>query len=195
MGVYNGNHKAQTIRAKDGDDMIFARGGDDIVYGNGGHDRIWGGDGGDHIFGGDGNDQIFGEENNGAFSGDDRIFGEGGDDLIVGERGRDYLNGGDGADRLNGGPGDDTLAGGAGGDVFSFSFYNGEAPGSDVIEDFVSGSDLIDLWMFGISGAQVTINTIGTDTLVAVDTNSDGLGDFTIKLMNASATRGDFLFA
>lgn len=76
--------------------------------------------------------------------GDDRMLGNRGDDTLFGNTGNDTLSGGgNGADRLNGGSGDDRLAGGgnAGQDIFVFR----DLGDSDIITDFVDGSDRIEL--------------------------------------------------
>ncbi len=70
-----------------------------------------------------------------------------GDDTVNGCVGDDSLNGGDGNDTLAGGLGKDTLTGGLGSDTFKFSSVVEAGAGikSDVISDFVSGVDKIDL--------------------------------------------------
>ncbi len=68
--------------------------------------------------------------------------------VLTGAGGNDQLNGGDGADRLVGGAGTDLLSGGSGADVFAFANANESAGGAllrDIITDFLSGSDVIDL--------------------------------------------------
>jgi len=65
-------------------------------------------------------------------------------DVLSGGTGNDTLSGGNGNDILNGFNGNDMLTGGAGSDIFQFS----TAPGKnniDVITDFQSGSDKIEL--------------------------------------------------
>ena len=88
---------------------------------------------------------------------DDMLFGSRGDDVLNGGGGWDTLLGGIGNDRLNGGTGDDDLVGGAGRDVLTggtgcdaFFFQSvADSPagaGHDVITDFESGRDYIDLF-------------------------------------------------
>lgn len=89
--------------------------------------------------------------------GNDTINGLGGNDTLNGDGGKDIVNGGDGNDVINGGAGDDIINGGAlrdmmtggsGSDRFVFS-SKGDAGNSiskrDIITDFVSGVDKIDV--------------------------------------------------
>lgn len=85
---------------------------------------------------------------------DDVLFGSGfndtlrggdGDDVLLAGSGRDTLQGGNGADRLNGGADTDQLAGGAGNDTFVFDSPYGGNTNRDVIADFVSGTDTIEI--------------------------------------------------
>jgi hypothetical protein len=90
-------------------------------------------------------------------TGDDMIFGNGGADWLGGYAGNDYLDGGDGNDVVWGGDGDDylrggtsgvdhdSLWGGAGYDLFDGTFQGLTSATSDVIGDFVSGVDSIDI--------------------------------------------------
>ena len=114
------------LRGGEADDMLSGGSGADEIYGEGGNDQLEGGAGEDALFGGNGNDVLVG--------------GSGGDQLEGGV-GDDALFGGIGADQLIAGLGDDILTGGDGDDIFVFTQGNG----SDVITDFVSGEDSIDL--------------------------------------------------
>jgi hypothetical protein len=97
-----------------------------------------------------------------------------GDDVIFGGTVRDFLVGG---------AGNDTFIGGGGADVFAF---NGAA-GNDTINDFVSGTDKIDLQSYGIEANNVTSSSSGSNTILSVDSDRDGDVDFTITLVNAPA--------
>ncbi|MDH1605158.1 type I secretion C-terminal target domain-containing protein, partial [Comamonas aquatica] len=89
--------------------------------------------------------------------GDDVLIGSSGDDVIVGGAGHDTLHGGagmdtllggDGNDILIGGAGNDTLTGGAGNDTFKWMAGDAgsvSAPAKDVVKDFGTGSDKLDL--------------------------------------------------
>jgi Ca2+-binding RTX toxin-like protein len=78
-----------------------------------------------------------------------------GDDAIWGEDGNDVIDGGAGNDRIHGGAGQDRLRGGGGADIFSFDDMldspmdayrsDGKKSLADVIVDFTSGQDKIDL--------------------------------------------------
>jgi len=98
------------------------------------------------VTGGAGNDVLTGG------AGADTLTGGAGTDALVGNAGGDVINGGDGADTITGGTGRDTMTGGAGADRFLFSANNtGASPAvavstlgaSDVITDFVTGTDKI----------------------------------------------------
>ncbi len=117
--------------------------------------------------------------------------GGGGDDTIFGGTLSDFLVGGAGNDRLNGREGNDSFIGGAGADIFAFT----GAPGNDRILDFVSGTDKIDLSAYGINASRVTTSQSGTDTLLSVDSNRDGVADFQITLVGAAApAANDYIF-
>lgn len=161
------------------DNLIFGNAGRNMLFGNGGNDRLGGGAGDDFVAGGDGADKLFG----GA--------------------GDDALAGGAGDDRLTGGNGADLLGGGAGADVFVFgrSSDSGVGPSADVISDFASGVDRIDLSAIDadplVDGDQ-TFAYLGTAAFGAVagqvryaggvlevDVNGDGIADMQIVLAAA----------
>jgi len=73
--------------------------------------------------------------------GNDTFSGLAGADTLSGGLGNDKLLGGDGDDSLIGGAGNDTLTGGAGADTFVLD----GAAGSDIITDFVSGTDKLQI--------------------------------------------------
>jgi Ca2+-binding RTX toxin-like protein len=80
-------------------------------------------------------------------SGGNNLKGQGGADTINGGGGGDNLNGGSGVDVLDGGAGGDTLTGGSSADAFVFA----SALASDVVTDFVSGSDGLRITQSGIT--------------------------------------------
>ncbi|HET9427760.1 MAG TPA: M10 family metallopeptidase C-terminal domain-containing protein, partial [Allosphingosinicella sp.] len=82
--------------------------------------------------------------------GADSLAGLGGDDVLLGLGGADRLDGGSGNDLLNGGAGSDRLFGRAGADVFKFDAMDLYGGGRDLIEDFLSGTDRIDVSEFGL---------------------------------------------
>ncbi len=113
------------------------------------------------------------------------------DTVLAGGGGNDTLIGGGGSDTLRGGTGDDVLIGGWGNDLFVFE----TKPGNDIILDFESGSDKIDLQAFGITMNQVNVVTGAEATLLYVDSNSDGSSDFTITLSGVGVPDvGDYIF-
>jgi Ca2+-binding RTX toxin-like protein len=118
-------------------DHITGSGGNDTLLGHLGNDSLVGGSGFDLIRGGRGNDSLQGGLNA------DTLFGGRGNDVLQGGRGPDILYGGVGSDTLSGGLGNDLLAGGDGEDVFIFMSALNGLSNIDVITDFVSGVDRI----------------------------------------------------
>lgn len=129
-----------TIRGSDGNDNLKGTDSDDIIDGLGGNDKLRGQAGNDQLIGNLGNDTLLGEAGNDTLLGglgNDRLLGNGGDDVLLGDEGNDTLLGGLGSD---------TLTGGANSDRFVFNTnaaYNSATSGTDIITDFVSGTDKI----------------------------------------------------
>ena len=151
----------------------------------------------------------------------DRLNGYSGNNFLDGKAGNDTLNGGAGNDTLYGGAGRDTMTGGAGNDVFLFKAVSemGTGPSTrDVITDFVSGQDKIDLSAIDanskLSGSQDFTFLAGdgasftktagelawhTDaannrTVVQGDIDGDGVHDFEIELKGqVSLKASDFV--
>ncbi|MBP6679302.1 MAG: M10 family metallopeptidase C-terminal domain-containing protein, partial [Paracoccus sp.] len=170
-------------------DHVVAYVGYDSIHGQHGNDVLSGGAGDDLIYGGDGNDILNGDD------GVDRLFGDAGNDRIRGGAGNDVLYGGDGNDRLEGGAGSDTLIGYSGQDVFVFTAGDNFDGGRDLIRDFRSGEDVIDMSGLNLtfigaaqfsgngSGGQVrSYWTAETARVLEVDLNGDGRVDLTISL-------------
>jgi Ca2+-binding RTX toxin-like protein len=136
-----------------GDDALTGAAGDDFIVGDEGADTIVGGEGDDTLYGDaiDAAQTLASGPSGDAISGglgDDDILGGDGNDTLLGEEGDDTIEGGAGDDVISGGPGKDTLSGGEGKD--SFRFETGSTGGrrkgkADVIEDFDSADDLIQL--------------------------------------------------
>ena len=125
-----------------------------VVHGTPGNDSIaGGGNDGQTVYGGAGNDTINGTGENDLIyggSGGDTIKGNNGGDTIYGGSGNDTINGNNGDDTVVGGFGADALTGGAGNDKFKYlSIADSRAGQFDIITDFTSGSDKIDLTAFG----------------------------------------------
>lgn len=161
-----------------------------IVTGNADANTLSGAAGADTLNGGAGNDTLNGDADN---------------DVLNGEAGNDVLNGGAGNDTLTGGAGADTLNGGAGNDNFKFA---STAELGDVIQDFVSGTDKIDLTGFdgntGTNGVQ-QLTWIGTAAFTAVgqmrlngstlefNTAGNNNSDFAITLNTSNIVASDIL--
>ena len=152
------------ITGGEGEDAIFGEGGADEIFGNEGNDQIDGGVGDDALFGGEGSDFVYGGEGNDHIEGGDgadNISGNDGDDVLMAGTGNDLADGGTGDDKVVGGAGSDTITGGAGddhlwggewtadGNADLFIFESGS--GQDMIHDFETGADVIDLSAYGIN--------------------------------------------
>ena len=147
-----GGDGADTIEGGDGDDEIYGGLGADVLKGGSGNDSYKVDQSGDTLIedvsGGvdtvvtsgswelEANVEILQLVGNGNTNGK----GNGLDNLISGTIGINVLSGLDGNDTLIGNDGSDTLVGGIGTDTFIFETIQG---GTDVITDFVSGSDHI----------------------------------------------------
>ncbi|THD82250.1 calcium-binding protein [Aliigemmobacter aestuarii] len=189
------------VRAGRGDDRVSGNGGRDVLNGEAGRDRIAGGGGNDLLSGGAQNDTLLGG------SGNDRMFGGTGRDRLLGLDGRDRLEGDGDNDVLIGGRGADTMSGGAGADVFLFrsAAEVGRIAGRDVITDFRSGIDRIDLSRVmpdgtfignaAFSGSAGELRYGASDATLYGDIDGDGNDDFQIRLSGApSITSNDFIF-
>ena len=116
-------------------------GGNDYAMAFEGNDTLRGGTGTDSLYGGTENDQLLGGSQS------DVLYGGAGLDLLYGGSENDRLYGGSQSDLLQGGLGRDVLRGGSGADSFYFAFA-AETSGRnqrDLIEDFTTGQDHIDL--------------------------------------------------
>lgn len=162
-----GGSGEDVLGGRDGDDMLYGEGENDTVNGGDGNDYLDGGTGDDVLNGGNDNDTVYGDDGNDMLKGDsgddlldgggenDTLYGQSGDDVLIGDTGFDTLYGGSGndvldgggrTDLLDGGIGDDTLTGAGGNDIFVFHRH----AGNDVVTDFNSSGDVIDLTAFGL---------------------------------------------
>jgi Ca2+-binding RTX toxin-like protein len=151
-----GRGGADSMTGGDGADHYFVRDADDVVVesnpdaGTGGIDKLFSwlsaytlGDNVEH-------GQVM-SLGGAALTGNtlaNNLYGKVGNDSLAGGTGKDKLNGGGGDDVLTGGSGRDILTGGAGNDTFDFNhlYEIGTSPTTrDVITDFASGQDMIDL--------------------------------------------------
>ncbi|MEG4345000.1 choice-of-anchor D domain-containing protein, partial [Microcoleus sp. A003_D6] len=100
------------------------------VIGSPFNDNFTGTSGADTLSGGDGNDTITGGNGN---------------NLIDGDAGNDVITGGSGNDTITGGTENNTLTGGTGSDIFSFVPVSGSTLGVNIISDFTTGQDKLQL--------------------------------------------------
>ena len=191
---------ADTLTGTNGRDVINSLGGHDVVRGAGGKDTLIGGAGNDSLYGDAGDDRLVGGRGN------DVLRGGSGNDTLLGDRGQDRLTGDRGTDRMHGGV--DTSR-----DIFIFKSVADSAPGArrDVIYDFVSGTDDIDLRAIDARQAtganeaftfsnstpraySVWTVTKGSDLLVRADVTGDRIADFEIRMSNITSLQaGDLL--
>lgn len=147
------------------------------------------------------------------------ILGGDGDDQIRGGSLSDTIDGGNGDDKIIGARGADILTGGAGADQFRYlaSEESGIGVNADRITDFTSGTDklafrlldsdpntpgvqgfsYIDSQAFHATGAaEIRYGNSGSDLVVQLDLNGDGVADMEIFLDGLAGhplTGGDFL--
>ena len=152
------------LTGTDEDDRIYGTRGSDLVFGLAGDDSIftYAQPQGDSVL------EVFRTQNSDRA---DLVFAGDGDDQISSGGGADTVYGSDCDDRINAGGGADLLFGGEGDDVFVFGWLRGPSleqdtragrGGRDVIADFQSGSDLIDLSGYESATAAGAV-WIGTD--------------------------------
>jgi VCBS repeat-containing protein len=162
-----------------------------------------------------GTSSLTGETINGANK-NDLLFGNAGNDILNGGNGNDLLVGGAGSDTLNGNADSDVLVGGAGIDTFNFSATSDSSATltlSDVIADFVHGTDKINLsaidanngggdnaFLFGGNNAATVANSVtwsesGGDTILHMDVNGNATADMQIILrgVGLGLTATDFV--
>ena len=131
-----------------------------------------------------------------------KITGNDAANRLAGGAGKDSLIGGAGADTLAGEAGTDLLTGGAGADVFLFSALSelGLGKTRDVITDFVSGVDKIDLsaidalaassgdqafsrvTSFSTAGAELRFAVVSGQGILYLNTDQDSAAEFEIQL-------------
>ncbi|HEY0011336.1 MAG TPA: M10 family metallopeptidase C-terminal domain-containing protein [Allosphingosinicella sp.] len=199
-----GNELANLLSGGAGDDMLAGGAGDDMLDGGTGADAMAGGTGndvyvvdhaGDTVveLGGEGTDTVstdLGGYTLGAHVENLILTGSAAaangndlDNVLTGNALSNRLNGGAGADRLIGGDGVDFLTGGAGADVF-VGELNATRTASklgnvslDVVLDFASGSDKIDL-----SGIDAITGVAGDQAFKLVKSaNPSNAGEISIR--------------
>ncbi|MGH1578808.1 calcium-binding protein [Planktotalea sp.] len=172
-----GGRASDTIDGGRGDDSLLGEDGTDDIFGGDDNDFLDGGAGNDTLDGGQGNDTLIGGADDdlllgGSGLGTDLLEGGKGADILLGARGIDTLKGDKGDDTLDGQKGDDQLEGGKGDDsligsggVDSFVFDGDTDTGTDRIQDFDNGAELM-LINGSTVFADLTITGVGGDTHV-----------------------------
>lgn len=138
------------------------------------NETLTGATGNDVLSGGDGNDVLSGLDGN---------------DTLNGGNGVDRLAGGNGIDILDGGAGNDKLTGGAGVDTFVF----GTGSGQDIVGDFVSGTDKLNLAAYGFAdfaAVQAATSDVGGNAVI----NLGGGNNVTLNgVLTATLQSGDVI--
>jgi Ca2+-binding RTX toxin-like protein len=176
--IFDGKNRGETITGTDDDDVIYGRGGPDLVNGKSGNDIMVAGNGKDTVKGSRGDDLIYGGAGSDSLNGsvgDDHLYGEGDSDRLIGYTGDDVLWGGAGDDKLKGGDGKDT-----------YVITIGE--GTDTINDFKSGKDLLGL-AGRLSFSQLSITQEGKDTLISFQKGTLAI----LKGVKDTLTMADFV--
>jgi serralysin len=154
-------------------------------------------------------------ENAIAGAGDDSLTGNNASNLLIGNGGNDVILGGKGTDRIEGGAGGDVFAFGGPGDSMDYTYRSdGKKLSPDIITDFVSGVDKIDLsgidavvgteandafaWLgagafTGVAG-QLRAEVLGDHVHIFGDMNGDGRADLHIIASGTVIVAGDFVF-
>ena len=175
---------------------IEGGGGNDVLAGQWGADTLRGDDGDDTLNGGADRDALFGDAGaDWLIGGDgmDSLYGGGDADLLAGDEGNDALYGGAGDDRLIGGAGRDFLFGDSGADQFQFTStreMTAQASTTDVIFDFISGQDKIDL-----SAIDASLKLAGNNIFTFDGTRAHGSspqGDIYYKRFDFAGTSRDY---
>ena len=166
------------------DNVIYAGTGSNVMNGGAGTDTVsyeFGvtGDAGVQVSlaldgvqdtGGSGRDKVHHFENLAGSMNDDWLGGDAGDNMLWGLAGDDTLDGAAGSDTLEGGEGSDTF------DFNAVTDLSTDPAETDVIADFVSGEDLIDL--SGIDAVQGTLEDEGFTFIGSTDfSTTDATGE------------------
>ncbi len=196
------------LSSPSGDDLLEGLDGNDVIQPGGGSDTVRGGTGFDIVSYGDAPAAVFvtlviqGMGQNTGGSGVDTLVdveGVSGSmhaDSLFGDTAANRLEGRAGDDTLNGGGAADTLNGGAGADTFVLSQGSHSlASAPDVITDFVTGQDKLNLTGLALSGAAyVLVQQSANGSIVLID--ADANGDFETKLLlSTSMTASDLVGA
>lgn len=204
----------ENVVAFEGDDALAGDDNSNALFGNGGNDTLSGGGAADTLYG----DAFRTPVSNGAGRSAIDVFENGkGNDTLDGGDDNDTLYGGGGRDVLIGGSGVDIEFGGHRSDAFVFKSVSDTGVGSgnrDVVDFSSADQDTIHLRMIDADGTQtgnqafhlggdaftnsagelIQYNDAG-HTVIAGDTNGDGVAEFEIELTTDQVlTNGDFHF-
>lgn len=194
MNVINGTSGNDTLIGDNSDNIIDGKAGADKMIGNLGNDTYFVDSVKDvvietstlkteidmvyssvrYVLGNNVENLILIGENNISGTGnslDNILIGNKGNNLLDGKSGSDLLHGGDGNDYLIGGTGNDTLIGGNGKDVFLFNTTLNSKYNRDIILDFESGEDKIQLEN-AIFKKLIKVGTLTSANFVANETGT-----------------------
>ncbi|WP_143809846.1 calcium-binding protein [Paracoccus yeei] len=228
-----GNNLGNRLTGNASNNVLSGGGGDDTLIGGAGNDTLNGGAGLNTVIytgaaavavnllngtasGGQGSDTLtnIGVVLTGA--GNDALVGDSSANALNGGAGNDTISGGGGADFIAGEAGTDLMRGGAGDglrDTFVFYAHTDSAVGAarDIIENFVSGIDRLDLadidanaavagaQGFLFSGTTARANAVwyaatADGIVVRADINGNTGADFEVLLRGVTSLTGnDFL--
>ena len=148
----------------------------DTVAGGNNYDTLDGGDGNDKVWGGNGRDKVY------LGNGNDVFY----DNTQNDQHGHDTVFGGSGNDTINGGGGNNILTGGTG--VDSFKFNASQSHGTNVITDFVRGTDILE--MSGLTFSDLNFQATGSGVRIEWTDGSVKMDNVNIIDIDQS----DFLF-
>lgn len=131
--------------------LVAGAGNETLIAGSGGNNQIWGGTGSDVIVLTGGDNTVVG--------------GSGGSDVVWSGSGANVIDAGAANMNVIAGPGgNDTIQAGSGTDIFTFT--NGEAGGTTVIDNFSAANDHIALNGYGTAAPGITSS--GGSTLITL---------------------------
>ena len=114
------------------------------------------------------------------------------DNQLIGDEGDNIIQSLAGDDTLVGNAGSDTLTGGLGSDTFD---YNSNNDGHDIITDFnlsegdkLDISDLIDYQVNNNLADFVSVENIGNDSIVHIDSDGTGIGESYVSITLSNTT-------
>ena len=204
--VLYGNEGSDLLNGNEDNDTLDGGADNDTLYGQQGNDNLNGGLGDDTLYGGEGDDILSGSNDS------DRLFGEIGNDSLEGGSGNDSLVGGEDNDSLNGDAGIDTLTGGSGADTFIFRFGQSLVTANDLVTDFTTSTDKIDLLTPGgaamnaptkftraTDSTVTSLSTLATQVFTDVDgatagNQAFGINSAALVRINSGAIAGTYLF-